>query len=119
MKNLAPQIFRQRLLVEGYTTAAVDRRLIEATLTGLAAQLGLRAYAAPVIFSPGDAARPDNQGFDAFLPLADSGIALYYWAGPRFVSVLLYTCARFEEGAAIDYLRSAFGIDGEIASASI
>jgi len=119
VKNLAPQIFRQRLLVEGYTTARVDRQMLEATLNGLAEHLGLRAYAAPVIFSPGDAARADNQGFDAFLPLADSGISLYYWAGARFVSVLLYTCARFDEAAAIDYLRRAFGIDGEIASLSI
>lgn len=93
--------------------------MIEATLTGLAAHLALRAYAAPVIFSPGDAARADNQGFDAFLPLADSGIALYYWASARFVSVLLYTCARFEEDAAIDYLRSALSIDGEIAHTAI
>ncbi|MGW8269901.1 MAG: S-adenosylmethionine decarboxylase [Burkholderiales bacterium] len=119
MKNLAPQIFRQRLLVEGYTTAAVDREMLEETMTGLAAHLGLRAYAAPVIFAPGDSARADNQGFDAFLPLADSGISLYYWASARFVSVLLVTCAQFDEAAAIAYLRRAFGIDGEIASASI
>ena len=119
MKNLAPQIFRQRLLVEGYTTAAVDRQMLEATMTGLAAQLGLRAYAAPVIFSPGDAARAGNQGFDAFLPLIDSGISVYYWASARFVSVLLYTCAEFDESAAIEFLRRAFGIDGEIASTSI
>jgi S-adenosylmethionine/arginine decarboxylase-like enzyme len=119
VKNLAPQLFRQRLLVEGYTTAAVDRQTIEATLTGLAAHLGLRAYAAPVIFSPGTAARADNQGFDAFLPLADSGISLYYWASARFVSVLLYSCAAFDGTAAIEYLRIAFGIDGEVASAAI
>jgi len=119
VKDLAPQIFRQRLLVEGYTTAAVDRAMLEATLTGLAARLGLRAYAAPVIFSPGGAARAGNQGFDAFLPLADSGISLYYWSSARFVSVLLYTCTGFDEAQAIDYLRRAFGIDGELASASI
>ncbi len=88
-------------------------------MNGLAAHLGLRAYAAPVIFAPGSAARAGNQGFDAFLPLADSGISLYYWASARFISVLLYTCARFDEAAAIDYLREAFAIDGEIASVSL
>jgi S-adenosylmethionine/arginine decarboxylase-like enzyme len=119
VKNLAPQIFRQRLLVEGYTNVVVSRDMLEAAMTGLASHLGLRAYAAPVIFSPGDAARADNQGFDAFLPLVDSGISLYYWSSARFVSVLLYTCKRFDEAQAIDYLRRAFGIDGEIASASL
>jgi len=93
--------------------------MLDATLNGLAVHLGLRAYAAPVVFSPGDAARADNQGFDAFLPLADSGISLYYWSGARFVSVLLYTCKRFDETQAIDYLRRAFGIDGEVATASL
>lgn len=107
------------MLVEGYTKAAVDRQMLEAAMNGLAAHLGLRAYAAPVIFSPGSAARTDNQGFDAFLPLADSGISVYYWASARFVSVLLYTCARFDEAAAVEYLRGAFGIDGEIATASL
>jgi S-adenosylmethionine/arginine decarboxylase-like enzyme len=119
VKDLAPQIFRQRLLAEGYTKADVDRAMIETTLNGLAAHVGLRAYAAPVIFSPGEAARAANQGFDAFLPLADSGISLYYWADARFVSVLLYSCARFDEAAAIDYLRRAFAIDGELAWAAI
>jgi len=119
VKNLAPQIFRQRLLVEGYTNAAVSREMLAATMIGLAARLGLRAYAAPVIFSPGDAGRPENQGFDAFLPLVDSGIAVYYWSGARFVSVLMFTCKAFDETQAIDFLREAFDIEGEIASTSI
>jgi S-adenosylmethionine decarboxylase len=119
VKNLAPQIFRQRLLIEGYTTAAVTRETLVAAMTGLAAHLALRAYAAPVIFSPGDTGRPENQGFDAFLPLVDSGIAVYYWSNAAFVSILLYTCKAFDATAAIDYARQAFGIDGEIASASL
>ena len=119
MKNLAPQLFRQRLLVEGYTRAAVDRESLAAAMTGLAAALGLRAYAEPVIFSPGGKGRGENQGFDAFLPLIDSGISVYYWSGARFVSVLVYSCTAFDEGRAIDTLRDAFAIEGEIATAAI
>ena len=119
MKNLAPQLFRQRLLVEGYTSAAIDRESLAAAMTGLAAWLGLRAYAEPVIFSPGGEGRAENQGFDAFLPLIDSGISVYYWASARFVSVLLYSCSAFDEGRAIEFLRQTFGIEGEIASTAI
>ncbi len=119
MKNLAPEIFRQRLLIEGYYTSDVTRESLAAYLTGVAAHLGLRAYGEPAIFSPGGQGKSENQGFDAFLPLVDSGISAYVWANRRFVSVLLYTCKGFDEAAAIEFTRRHFGIAGEIASASI
>jgi S-adenosylmethionine decarboxylase len=92
---------------------------LAAYLTGVAAHLGLRAYGEPAIFSPGGEGKAENQGFDAFLPLVDSGISAYVWTGRRFVSVLLYTCKGFDEAAAIDFTRERLGIAGEIASASI
>jgi hypothetical protein len=49
-----------------------------------------------------------NQGFDAFVPLIDSGIYLSLWAGPRFVSVILYTCAEFDEAKATELTRAFF-----------
>ncbi len=110
MKNLAPEIFRQRLLIEGYYTAEVTRESLAAYLSGVAAHLGLRAYGAPAIFSPGGEGSAANQGFDAFLPLVDSGISAYVWTSRRFVSVLLYTCKRFDEQAALAYTREHFGI---------
>lgn len=119
MKNLAPEIFRQRLLIEGYYTIEVTRESLAAYLAGLAAHLGLRAYGEAAIFSPGGEASAANQGFDAFLPLADSGISAYAWTGRRFVSALVYSCKRFDEGAAIEFTRRHFAIAGEIASASV
>lgn len=118
MKDLAPGIYRQRLLIEAYYGVELGRESLDALLRGLAAQLGLRAYDAPVIFSPGASASAGNQGFDAFLPLADSGISAYVWSGARFISVLLYTCRRFEPGDAVAYLREALAIDGEIETAA-
>lgn len=118
MKDLAPQVFRQRLLIEAYYGAAMSRESLEAFMNGLAARLGLRAYGAPVIFSPGSAASGQNQGFDAFLPLADSGISVYVWTGARFISVLLYTCKRFDAQHAIEHLRVALEVAGDIESAA-
>lgn len=119
MKNLAPDIFRQRLLIEGYTTVDVTRESLADYLTGIAAQLGLRAYGEPAIFSPGGTGKAANQGFDAFLPLVDSGISAYVWTSRRFVSVFLYTCKGFDEAAAIEFTRHCLAIEGEIASASV
>ncbi len=119
MKNLAPEIFRQRLLIEAYYSGEVTRESLARYLTGVAAHLGLAAYGEPAIFSPGGRGKTENQGFDAFLPLVDSGISAYVWTAPKFVSVLLYTCKGFDEAAAVDYTRRHFAIAGEIATATI
>ncbi len=44
----------------------------------------------PVVYAAGaDTGRAENAGFDAFVPLINSGIAAYFWTGPRFLSVVL------------------------------
>jgi S-adenosylmethionine decarboxylase len=106
----APEITRQRLLVEGYFTTEVDEGHIEGYLRGVAAHLDLRSYGQPAIFAPGGSGREENQGFDAFLPLIDSGISVYVWTGPRFISALLFTCKAFDENEAIRYTRDYFGL---------
>jgi len=101
--KLAPEIVRQRLLIEGYYDAETDGPRIEAFLQGLADHLDLRTYGEAVIFTPGGQGREANQGYDAFLPLIDSGISLYVWTGSRFAAVVLFTCKAFDEEAAIEY----------------
>jgi len=114
MRDLAPDIFRQRLLLEGHYAAEIDRAAVEAYLRGLAEALGLRAYASPCVFSPGGGGKDNNQGFDAFLPLIDSGIAGYFWSRQGFFSVLVYSCARFEPEAAERYTRAQLRVGAAI-----
>ena len=115
VKNIAPEVFRQRLLVGGYFGREVDEAVIRGYLLGLAAHLDLRTYGEPVIFAPeSGTGREENAGFDAFVPLIDSGISGYFWTGPRFLSVVLYTCKGFDEDAAVDFTRDYFAIAGEI-----
>ena len=114
IKNLAPDIFRQRLLIEGFFTRPVDEPVIRAYLLGLAAHLGLRTYGEPVVFAPASGeGRAQNAGFDAFVPLIDSGISGYFWTRPRFVSVVLYTCKGFDADHAVAFTRDFFAIEGE------
>jgi hypothetical protein len=80
-------------------------------LQGVAAHLGLRTYGRPAIFAPAGAGRDENQGFDAFLPLIDSGISLYVWTGLRFLSGILFTCKLFDEHSAIQYTSDFFKLN--------
>jgi hypothetical protein len=108
MRDLAPDIVRQRLLIEGLYQREITRADIERFLVDVAAHLGLRTYGSPIVHAPGGAGKDDNEGFDAFIPLIDSGISLYVWSKRRFFAAVLFTCKAFDEKAAVDFTRDYF-----------
>ena len=110
MRDLAPDIVRQRILIEGYYTVPIDQDVIGAFFRHIIARLGLRSYDMPIVFAPGGEGRAENEGYDAFVPLIDSGISLYIWTGPRFLSVVAFTCKRFDTEAAVAATREFFAI---------
>jgi S-adenosylmethionine decarboxylase len=109
VKDLAPDITRQRLLIEGLYASHVDEQRVREYLLGIARELGLRTYGDPIVHSPQGAGREENEGFDAFVPLIDSGIALYIWTANRFFSTVIYTCKSFDSDRAIRFTDGFFG----------
>jgi hypothetical protein len=67
MRDLAPDIVRQRILIEGYYTVAIDEDGIREFFVHITKRLNLRTYDAPVIFAPGGEGRDDNEGYNAFV----------------------------------------------------
>jgi len=108
MRNLAPEITRIRLLIEGFYAGEVDEQRVRDYLHGIAQHLGLSVYGEPTIHSPAGIGSAENQGFDAFIPLIDSGISLYIWSEQTFFSALLYTCKSFDVDAACTFTRDYF-----------
>ena len=109
--RIAPEIFRQRLLIEGYYTKPITRESLSTSLLEIAARLDLRTYADPIVFTPESGmGKDENAGFDAFVPLVDSGISAYVWSKAHFLSILLYTCKAFDEAAAIGAIQHEFGL---------
>jgi S-adenosylmethionine decarboxylase len=108
MRDLAPDIVRQRLLIEGLHGRDITREDVERYLVEVAAHLGLRTYGSPIVHAPGGAGKDENEGFDAFIPLIDSGISLYVWSKRRFFAAVLFTCKRFDEQRALDFTREFF-----------
>ena len=109
MRHLAPDITRQRLLIEGFYTIAVDHVSVEGYLTGVAAHLSLRTYGTPIIHSPAGEGKLENAGFDAFIPLIDSGISLYVWSERKFFAAVLFTCKAFDVRQALEFTQHHFG----------
>jgi S-adenosylmethionine decarboxylase len=110
MENLAPDILRQRLLIEGYFTIDIDEAVISRYFEKLTTALSLRTYGAPTIFAPGGAGRAENAGYDAFVPLIDSGVSLYVWSVPKFLSVVAFTCKQFDVPEALAVTHDFFAM---------
>ena len=111
MPRIAPEIFRKRLLVEGYFAREdVDGDVIRDYFAMITGRLSLRTYGEPIVHHTSGQGKAVNEGYDAFVPLIDSGIYVCIWSGPRFVSVILYTCAEFDETRATDLTREFFNL---------
>ena len=108
-RRLAPEIFRKRLLIEGYFARQdVDGQTIQDYFTTITSRLGLRTYGQPIVHQTSGQGKAGNEGYDAFVPLIDSGIYVCVWSVRRFASVILYTCAEFDENVATEVTRQFF-----------
>lgn len=108
MKNIAPKIIRQRLLIEANYSIDVDKNKVSTYLLELANNLNLKTYGDPIIHSPNGEGKEINQGYDAFIPLIDSGISLYIWSNEKFMSCVIYTCKEFSEEKAVSFTNEFF-----------
>ena len=119
MKNIAPEIFRQRLIIEGHYNIEIKREILKKYLVEIAENLNLRIYGDPIIFSPSTGmGKEENAGFDAFVPLIDSGISAYIWSKAKFFSIVIYTCKGFDEKSAVEFTKDFFSVTGELVSSS-
>jgi S-adenosylmethionine/arginine decarboxylase-like enzyme len=107
LTNIAPDIFRKRLLIEGYFTVEVTAKKLEAYFADLTGELGLQTYAQPIIHHT-SAGKEINEGFDGFVPLVDSGIYIAVWVNPGFLSTIIYTCGEFDAEKAVEFVKGFF-----------
>lgn len=111
MKNIAPDIFRKRLLIEGYYNIDVTADTLKKFFSYITTNLSLRTYDAPIIHTTSGAGKEINQGYDAFVPLIDSGIYIGVWANKKFLSMIIYTCKDFDGYEALRRTKLFFQIN--------
>ena len=109
MPRIAPEIFRKRLLIEGYfARQELDAAAIREYFAVITSRLALRTYGEPIVHATSGQGKAANEGYDAFVPLIDSGIYVCVWSARAFASVILYTCAEFDDVEAIEATREFF-----------
>ena len=109
LTDIAPNIFRKRLLIEGYFRAEVTEEYLRAYFAHVTTELGLRTYGDPIIHQTCGAGKEINQGFDGFVPLVDSGIYIGVWMNQKFLSTIIYTCGEFDHEKAVRFVKEFFG----------
>jgi S-adenosylmethionine/arginine decarboxylase-like enzyme len=108
MEDLAPNIYRQRLLIEGIYEINVQVETVHQFFAALLTGLGTNAAGDAIVNSSLGQGILKNQGIEAFIPLIESGVALYTWQSSRFISLIIYTCKAFDENKALAIVADFF-----------
>jgi S-adenosylmethionine decarboxylase len=108
LTTIAPEVFRKRLLVEGYFGVNITAETVHEYFSNITSQLNLRTYGDPIVHKTSGVGKEVNEGFDGFVPLIDSGIYISVWLNSRFLSTIVYTCAEFDEDKAVDVVKQFF-----------
>jgi S-adenosylmethionine decarboxylase len=104
MPDLAPTIFRQRLVIEGLCPAPIVEEQMSLYLRTLSHVCGMRQLAEPVSH------RSERYGWAGWIHWENSGAHFYAWDSPEpFFSVDIYTCKEFDADRACEFTRSFFG----------
>jgi hypothetical protein len=103
MVDLAPEIYRQRLVVEGLVAAPISAEQIESYLSELSGVIDMVTLLQPVTH------KSDTYGWAGWIHWETSGAHFYGWDRPRlFFSVDIYTCKQFSAEHAVDFTQRFF-----------
>lgn len=112
MRDLAPMIHRQRLVVEGIPAAPITAEAITSYLSGLSSVCGMVTLIEPVTH------RSERYGWAGWIHWETSGAHFYAWEQPLlFFSVDVYTCRAFSVPDVVEYTRDYFAAREIVAKA--
>ena len=103
MRDLAPEIHRQRLVVEGLVSAPILEEDIKVYLKELGCLTDMSVLTEPVTH------RSPRYGWAAWVHWESSGAHFYAWDVPlMFFSLDMYTCKAFDPDAVMGFTREYF-----------
>lgn len=104
--DLAPQIYRQRLVIEGYPKAPISDVAIKQYLSELSRVTDMIQLIEPVTHNS------DAYGWAGWIHWETSGAHFYAWEQPLlFFSVDIYTCKAFDPQVAVEFTKRFFNAD--------
>lgn len=105
MNDLAPEIYRQRLVIEGCPNDPITKEMIESYLSKLSDAIGMKPLITPITH------KSEKFGWAGWIHWETSGAHFYAWEEPRlFFSVDIYTCKAFAPDTAVKFTEDFFDI---------
>jgi hypothetical protein len=103
MPDLAPGIFRQRLVIEGRCPAPIGAEEMSRYLSALSGVCDMELLLEPVTHCS------SRCGWAGWVHWESSGAHMYAWERPvLFFSVDIYTCKAFDVSSVVEFTRSFF-----------
>ena len=101
--NLALEIYRQRLVIEGYCQEKVTSEKICHYLNSLGKELGMKVLLEPMTN------KSSKYGWAGWVHWESSGTHVYAWDEPKpFVTCDIYPCKKFDVQKAVDFTKEFF-----------
>lgn len=105
MKDLAPEIVRQRLVIEGYPAFTITDKNIQEYLSQLSQVCDMITLTEHVTH------QSEKYGWAGWIHWESSGAHFYAWDQPRlFFSVDIYTCKQFSTEQAVEFTKKYFQV---------
>lgn len=99
-KNLAPNLVRQRIMIEGTTEKIVEPEMIKSYLFELSKVVKMKVLQDPQAYPA------DDMGYGGWIHWVTSGAHFYsYPTNPPFFSIDAYTCKPFSVDDAVKFTK--------------
>jgi len=108
MRDFAPEIYRQRLVIEGIFTSRITTSKLREYLARLSERLGMTIIYGPVVKNLAGKVNPIHKGLEAVMIWAESGVSVYTWKKQKFFTVDIYSCKQFDAEKAVGFTGDFF-----------
>jgi S-adenosylmethionine decarboxylase len=104
MRDFAPHIHRQRLIVEGVYNRMLTSDTVDRIVQGLAKTLGALLIQVPRVMRVAEQTDPTHKGFEVLVTWGKSGCQFYTWEDSNFFTCDVYSGKEFDPITVFDYL---------------
>ncbi|MBU2229066.1 S-adenosylmethionine decarboxylase [Patescibacteria group bacterium] len=108
MKDLAPSIYRQRLVIEGLYTIKIKPSMLKKFMKDLSVKLNMTIIYGPVVKNLAENINPVHKGYECILIWAQSGTQVYTWEKNKFFTVDIYSCVKYDAKMATKFTKDFF-----------
>lgn len=108
MKDFAPDIYRQRMVIEGIYSIKPTPKILKECMQELSKKLGMTIIYGPIVKNIAEKINPKHGGYECILIWAESGASIYTWKRNNFFTVDIYTCRKFDSKVAVQHIKEKF-----------